>query len=127
MEKRKDMFSENALGQEKQNSWEQILKAASINKTVQTKNLIIMGDGNSGKSVAIAQLIKWTQTPGVGNGLELNDAAGNINKQVKAEENNEENDLQILMAAGKNELGLTYISSDIHDEEYEGENFFSFE
>ncbi|OLY80340.1 Cytoplasmic dynein 1 light intermediate chain 1 [Smittium mucronatum] len=96
------------------NLWKQVLADATTKKSIKTKNLIIMGDENSGKSSLVAQFLKFSQKPGVGNGLDAKSPTFN-----SSENSNDFENLRELIEAGKNDIGLSYISTDVLDEDSE--------
>ncbi|PVZ97953.1 hypothetical protein BB558_006066 [Smittium angustum] len=108
--------SSDGIPQKSINLWQDVLDGASSGKAIQTKNIVIMGDENSGKSAVVAQILKWSQNPGVGNGF---DSKSLPSPNLSNEKNSELDDLQKLMAAGKNDIGLSYVSVDVKDEDNE--------
>ncbi|OMJ08524.1 Cytoplasmic dynein 1 light intermediate chain 1 [Smittium culicis] len=100
------------------NLWSKVLADAASKKSIKPKNLIIMGDENSGKSSLVAQFLKFSQTPGVGNGL---DGKNTTAQSQKIDKFSDLESLHELMEAGKNDFSLSYVSTDILDEDNEVE------
>ncbi|OMJ26164.1 Cytoplasmic dynein 1 light intermediate chain 1 [Smittium culicis] len=98
------------------NLWSKVLADAASKKSIKPKNLIIMGDENSGKSSLVAQFLKFSQTPGVGNGL---DGKNTNTQSQKIDKFSDLESLQELLEAGKNDFSLSYVSTDILDEDNE--------
>ncbi|KAJ2761369.1 hypothetical protein H4S06_001240, partial [Coemansia sp. BCRC 34490] len=54
--------------EERPNLWETVLKEASSSKAVGAKNVLILGDSNSGKTGVVTHLFQASQRPQFGNG-----------------------------------------------------------
>ncbi|KAJ1674912.1 hypothetical protein EV182_002316, partial [Spiromyces aspiralis] len=104
--------------------WETLLARASGSRLVPTKNVILLGDANSGKSELITQLHRAAQTPHIGNGrdrLQRKDdgtqglayGSGQMDMAATIPE------LDGLSDASKNELALSYSYLDVRDEDNE--------
>ncbi|KAJ2779678.1 hypothetical protein GGI15_003794 [Coemansia interrupta] len=106
------------------NLWETVLKQVGSSKSALAKNVLVLGDSNSGKSKVVAQLFQASLRPQVGNGLDTASSATAAvgtnalgGSGLASDVNMTEIDSVITLS--KHDLALSYSYMDVRDEDNE--------
>ncbi|KAJ2830306.1 hypothetical protein FBU31_002514 [Coemansia sp. 'formosensis'] len=109
------------IAEDKANLWETALKEAGQSKTVATKNVLVLGDSNSGKTGVVSQLFNASFRPQVGNGLnatpQQSTSTGLNGGGLTVEPSTAEVDSVVTLS--KHDLALSYSYMDVRDEDNE--------
>ncbi|KAJ1665871.1 hypothetical protein IW140_002952 [Coemansia sp. RSA 1813] len=100
--------------EEKANLWETVLKEVSSSKAVASKNVLILGDSNSGKTGVVTQLLQASLRPQFGNSQDFPSTAGlsGLNEPVSDVDSS-------AISLSKHDLALSYSYMDVRDEDNE--------
>ncbi|KAJ1916081.1 hypothetical protein H4219_003982 [Mycoemilia scoparia] len=102
------------------NLWETLLSKAGGTKPVSTKNVLLLGDANSGKSDIIVNLFQAAQTPHLGNGLGAAKKPSGIADITSAKPSElASHELAELAKVRNKNLALSYSFMDVRDEDNE--------
>ncbi|KAJ1795581.1 hypothetical protein LPJ59_004263 [Coemansia sp. RSA 2399] len=103
--------------EDRANLWETVLKEVSSSKTVATKNVLILGDSNSGKTGVVTQLLQASLRPQFGNGQDSPPASMSAGLTGPNELVGDVDSSAISLS--KHDLALSYSYMDVRDEENE--------
>ncbi|KAI8322097.1 DLIC-domain-containing protein [Martensiomyces pterosporus] len=108
---------DEGAAEEKINLWESVLKEVGSSKAVATKNVLVLGDSNSGKTGVVSQLFQASLHPQLGNGQ---DAAASASVSTGIGGLNEPStEIDALVTLSKHDLALSYSYMDVRDEDNE--------
>ncbi|KAJ2611932.1 hypothetical protein GGH99_004133 [Coemansia sp. RSA 1285] len=110
--------------EERPNLWETVLKEASSSKAVGTKNVLILGDSNSGKTGVVTHLFQASLRPQFGNGQDSlpppTPTATSMSMGLSGGLNEPVADIDsIAISLSQHDLALSYSYMDVRDEENE--------
>ncbi|KAJ2558490.1 hypothetical protein EV175_000760 [Coemansia sp. RSA 1933] len=111
------LSSKGAAEEDRTNLWETVLKEVSSSKAVATKNVLILGDSNSGKTGVVTQLLQASLRPQFGNGQDsppasMSTGLGGLNELVSDVDSS-------AISLSKHDLALSYSYMDVRDEDNE--------
>ncbi|KAJ2663868.1 hypothetical protein IWW48_001134 [Coemansia sp. RSA 1200] len=107
--------------EERPNLWETVLKEASSSKAVGTKNVLILGDSNSGKTGVMTHLFQASLRPQFGNGQDsLPPTTASMSMGLSGGLNEPVPDIDsTAVSLSQHDLALSYSYMDVRDEENE--------
>ncbi|KAJ1989029.1 hypothetical protein EDC05_004950 [Coemansia umbellata] len=113
------LISENSgvAAEEKTNLWETVLREVGSSKNVATKNVLVLGDSNSGKTGVVTQLFQASLRPQFGNGQDtaqtsMSTGLGGLSEPTAETESS-------IVSLSKHDLSLSYSYMDVRDEDNE--------
>ncbi|KAJ1962290.1 hypothetical protein GGI12_002734 [Dipsacomyces acuminosporus] len=110
---------DEGTAEEKANLWESVLKEVGSSKTVVTKNVLVLGDSNSGKTGVVSQLFQASLRPQIGNGQDATATSTSISTGIGTGLNEPSAEIDSMVTLSKHDLALSYSYMDVRDEDNE--------